>query len=466
MTDQPFKVIVVGGGPSGITAAHVLQQAGIDFVVLERRDSIVDDVGASLVLSPGSLRVFHQLGILENLMEIGNTLSSGTGFTSDGHKFKQNLIGDCMMKKNPMLTAAAYSHGAGLTTFHRAHLIQVLYDTLPESARARYFTGKKLANIESTEKGVTVTCQDGSTYSGNMIIGADGVHSATRRQMRKLALAEDPNRDWDPINPYKIQYQCLWASFPRPTDAGQGCETQSKDKSIMYLTGKERGWIFLYEKLTAPIPERISFTPEQLEEYAERFADWPVAENITVKDVFKERYSAGGAGLEEGICKNWSWGGRIVLVGDAVHKFTPNAGLGFNNGLQDVVAVCNRLQKLTTNGNSPSPDDLQKLFDSYREERHVLLEKDLDASARLTRSQAWASTFDWIMARYVMAFSFVQKIFFTFNMSPSIQRAKVLDFVPAKEVFNGRYKWLTPFPSRLPPAAASTAAKSPAVPSV
>ncbi|OHE97401.1 FAD binding domain-containing protein [Colletotrichum orchidophilum] len=438
MTVQPFTVIIVGGGPSGITAAHVLQRAGIDFVVLERRDSIVGDAGASLVLGPGSMRVFHQLGILEQLMEIGNMLSSGMGFTADGHIFKQSLIGDYMMK----------NHGAGLTTFHRANLIQVLYDTLPESAKARYFTGKKLSNVDSTETGVTVTCEDGSKYSGSMIIGADGVHSTTRRQMRELALAEDPNRAWDPVNPYKIQYQCLWASFPRPTAAGQGCETQSKDRSIMYLTGKERGWIFLYEKLTAPIPERISFTPEQLEEYAERFADWPVTETLKVKDVFKERYSAGGAGLEEGICNNWSWGGRMVLVGDAVHKFTPNAGLGFNNGLQDVVAVCNRLHKLVSNGDkpSPSPTELQKLFDDYREERHQLLEKDLDASARLTRMHAWASTWDWIMARYVMAFSFVERIFFTLKRSPSIQKAKVLDFVPATEVCKGKYQWLYPFP--------------------
>lgn len=345
------------------------------------------------------------------------------------------------------LTLSGSSHGAGLTTFHRAHLIQVLYDSLSESAKARYHTGKKLKDIEPTDAGITVTCEDGSKFSGNMVIGADGVHSATRRQMRKLALADDPDREWDPINPYRAEYQCLWASFPRPSAAGEGCETQGTDRSIMYLTGKERGWIFLYEKLTAPTTERISFTPKQLEEYAERFADWPVREGLTVKDVFRERYSAGGAGLEEGICSNWSWGGRIVLVGDAVHKFTPNAGLGFNNGVQDIVAVCNRLRKLVANGGRPSSDNLQKLFDDYREERHELLEKDLKASAQVTRLHAWASVWHWLLARYVMAFSVVQRMFFSFTMSPSIQIAKVLDFVPAKEIFKGEWMWLYPMPS-------------------
>lgn len=344
------------------------------------------------------------------------------------------------------LKLTASSHGAGLTTFHRAHLIRVLYDNLSESAKARYYTGKRLADIKTTDTGITVTCEDGSKFSGNMIIGADGVHSATRRQMRKLALAEEPSREWDPVNPFLTEYQCLWASFPRPSAAGEGYETQGTDRSIMYLTGKERGWIFLYERLTAPHTERISFTPEQLEEFAERFADWPVTETLKVKDVFSERYSAGGAGLEEGICSNWSWGGRIVLVGDAAHKFTPNAGLGFNNGVQDVVALCNRLRKLVVRGTTPSIDDLQKLFDGYQEERYQLLEEDLKASAEVTRMHAWASIWHWLMARYILAFSIVQKMFYAFKMSPSIQRAKLLDFVPAKEPFQGAWKWIYPMP--------------------
>lgn len=99
MTSTPFKVIIIGGGPSGITAAHVLERAGIDFVVLERRDSVIDDVGASLVISPGSLRVFHQLGLLDRLMEIGHILADAKGFTADGHNFKRSSIGDYMIKR-------------------------------------------------------------------------------------------------------------------------------------------------------------------------------------------------------------------------------------------------------------------------------------------------------------------------------------------------------------------------------
>lgn len=85
-----FKVIIIGGGPVGLTAGHALALAGIDFVILERRDSIVLDEGASLVLGPNSLRVMHQLGLLTSLLEIGSEFKHQKLFTLDGKEFKNN----------------------------------------------------------------------------------------------------------------------------------------------------------------------------------------------------------------------------------------------------------------------------------------------------------------------------------------------------------------------------------------
>lgn len=99
MATGNFKVIIVGGGPVGLTTAHSLLLAGIDFVVLERRDSVIVDVGASLVLGPPSLRVMHQLGLLDTLLAVGGELKHNKAFTLDGAEFKDSTAIQCMRKK-------------------------------------------------------------------------------------------------------------------------------------------------------------------------------------------------------------------------------------------------------------------------------------------------------------------------------------------------------------------------------
>lgn len=86
----PLKVIIVGGGPNGITAAHALHHAGIDFVVLEKRQTVLEDTGASLVLSPHNQRVYHQLGLLDKILAIGEPLLHVTlSFSPESNIFKR-----------------------------------------------------------------------------------------------------------------------------------------------------------------------------------------------------------------------------------------------------------------------------------------------------------------------------------------------------------------------------------------
>jgi len=92
MPNNPLKVIVVGGGPVGLTAAHALHLANIDFVVLERNDDVAVDVGASLVLGAQSMRVLQQLGLLDKLLSIGQKLFKNKSFTKEGTKFTDSTF--------------------------------------------------------------------------------------------------------------------------------------------------------------------------------------------------------------------------------------------------------------------------------------------------------------------------------------------------------------------------------------
>ncbi|KAK7429866.1 hypothetical protein QQZ08_003485 [Neonectria magnoliae] len=439
--ESPFRAIIIGGGPVGIVAAHALHHAGIDFIVLEQHSDSCKDVGASLIVSPHNLRVFHQLDLYEHLVEIGvPLLHHSQGYTKPKRKFRRSYTLSLFQK----------SFGSSLVAFHRAHLIKAIYDGLPGSAKSRYLSGKRLADIATTSTGVEVTCTDGSSYQGSIVIGADGAHSKTRSIMRRLALQANSSltSTWDSETPFKSTYKCLWASFRRPSEPGDSYETQGRDRSTMYLTGRDKGWIFLYEKLGQPSSERHFYDKKTLASFGDSFEDWPLTENLTVKDVLGDPSAvAGMTNLEEGIAKNVSWNGRIVLIGDAWHKFTPNSGLGFNNGIQDAVSLCNKLRALLvshTREGKPDAAALQTAFDRYQAERSEPLRSDFARSAGATRLSTWETRREYLLGRFVYSIAFIQRFLTTRYVCPRIRKGLVLDYISTSEPFQGKIPWAFP----------------------
>lgn len=61
----PFRVIIVGGGVAGLTAAHALSKAHIDHIVLERGSDPAPPAGASIAIYPHGARILHQIGCLQ-----------------------------------------------------------------------------------------------------------------------------------------------------------------------------------------------------------------------------------------------------------------------------------------------------------------------------------------------------------------------------------------------------------------
>ncbi|KAJ5876208.1 Monooxygenase FAD-binding [Penicillium soppii] len=103
--------------------------------------------------------------------------------------------------------------------------------------------------------------------------------------------------------------------------------------------------------------------------------------------------AAGLTHLEEGILKHWSLG-RIVLVGDSCHKFTTHLKLGFNNGVQDVVVLCNALRAAIENITNRNPDlaTLTEMFvgcETLRKSPECSLVADLANSGLETRMHTW-----------------------------------------------------------------------------
>lgn len=334
------------------------------------------------------------------------------------------------------------SHGTAPVLFYRADLIRILYEGLPDKARNKILTGKEVTEIASDPDGVVVSCADGSSYAGSMVLGADGVRSKTRSLMHGLAIQAGASGTWNEPYPYTASYRIMWFCFPPPSEPGEAFETQHKDHAVVYFTSRDRGFVLLTEKLPCTTKEHAVYQAEDVAAFAERFAEFPVSENLQVKHVFATHQAAGMCNIEEGIAKHWSWG-RIVLVGDACHKMTPNSGLGFNNGIQDVVALCNRLRRTLHTSLDHKADSavLEDVFRRYQKERCKALRPHAFVSSNLVRANTWTSAPYYILARYIMASKHLEYWLLKYIVSRFIRNGLVLDYVKVDEPFHASTRW-------------------------
>lgn len=93
-----MKVVVVGGGPVGLVAAHALSRIGVDFVVLESRSKVVLDEGSNLVLMPMAMRPLYQLGLEEAIVDATTALGVFERFDHAGNDIGSMYFSELMEK--------------------------------------------------------------------------------------------------------------------------------------------------------------------------------------------------------------------------------------------------------------------------------------------------------------------------------------------------------------------------------
>lgn len=334
------------------------------------------------------------------------------------------------------------SHGYPMQMYDRVDLIRVLYNALHKDHH-KLLTSKKLDTITTHDAGVTVTCQDGSKYSGSVVIGADGVHSKTRQAMRKLALAASVEKEiWEAEKPFPALYRSVYFSIPRSTPQGVMAETHSKGKSIFYVTGTDHACVFLCEQLSEPTTERSRYTKDDEKALIERFWNFPIIESLTVGDVAAQSTASGMIDLEEGTAKKCSYK-RIVIMGDAYHKVTPHCGLGFNMGAQDVAVLVNQLKEVVdaSKDGEPTTEAIEKAFDTYQTIRDQNVSVDTTVGNMLARTSMWMSWGYWLLSRYIFASRLWEWLFFRSLLPEGIKCGVVLKHLPGKEPFSGTVPW-------------------------
>ena len=165
-----MRVIIVGGGIGGVCTALALRQRGIDYTILEQAPALTE-VGAGVQLSPNGVRVLRALGIGEQL----------TSFCVEpaAHRFQDWKTGELLLTL-PLMPQVRAAFGEPYYHAHRADLLAALVAQL---AGDRLQLGAKVLAVAQDAGGVTATLADGRVERGDVLVGADGIHSLVREAM-------------------------------------------------------------------------------------------------------------------------------------------------------------------------------------------------------------------------------------------------------------------------------------------
>ncbi|KUL84905.1 hypothetical protein ZTR_07879 [Talaromyces verruculosus] len=429
-----FRIIVAGGGLVGLTTAHILSKAGIDFVVLEQHDNVTPYLGSLLSIAPSTLRVIDQLDLLD-------TFNQHCDMVQRMHFFRAETA-KTLRDESAFFKLVQADCGHPILMGHRADIAKALYDSLPEDVRKRILLRKRVTDIKVLPHGVEVTCQDGHVEKGSIVLGADGVRSRVRQVMAKPEKGETMIEK-EEKSPYIASHRNFFGDVPKlpGVETGVNYEGLSDKVSTQLLVGSKRMWFNLYEQLDKPSSDHIRYTEKDQQAILDKWGHLFVAPGYQLRDIYEHRLKDTGLiNLEEGLVDKW-YSDRIVLAGDAVRKLTPNAGWGYNSGFIDMVVLVNHLRRLLKSDPSPSAEALNGVFEQYQADRAENTQKTYKASAERVRAVVWPGWLQRTIALWIMPYVSLGQLDWVLQ-SRALQRdSPVLEWVEEKHLPVHRVKY-------------------------
>ncbi|MGI3166345.1 FAD-dependent oxidoreductase [Pseudooceanicola sp. 200-1SW] len=323
MTAAAQKVLVIGGGFSGMSAAIMMARAGIEVDLVEI-DEGWRSYGAGISLHGATLRVFQELGILEEFKAEG----AATSGLIVRMPHNDQVIVEIPTPSMPGIDLP------GNAAIMRPALAAILARAT-RAAGVNVRLGVTFETLTQDEDGVELTFTDGTSGRYDAVIGADGLFSKTRA----LLLPEAPE-------PAYVG-QAVWrAELPTP----EGLETLSMwlGKGVkvgINPVSPGRSYMFI----TEDCPEDIWVEDADLLPRMKALLDpFPSPMLSAVKEGLSEDSKLIYRPLK-GMLLPQPWHvGRVLLIGDAVHATTPHLGAGACIGMEDGLVIAEELQRHAT----------------------------------------------------------------------------------------------------------------------
>ncbi|KAF4345111.1 zeaxanthin epoxidase chloroplastic [Fusarium beomiforme] len=335
----PFRVVIVGASVAGLGLANMLQANGIDFLVLEAYPTIAPQVGASIGLLPHGNRILDQLGLYEKVMEVAPAIQVFNFRDSAGKVLAQHPHMDERLVER---------HGYPMVFLDRQMLLKILYDNIKD--KSKILTGKRVVQAKLTNGGVQAVTADGTIIAGDILVGADGVHSAVRSEMWRLARSLspglfDPNESEAP----PCENSCIFGiSNPCPGINPGDLHCVFRDNSSYLVTGGPQGRVYWFRFQKLPKSLHGSAIPcyneKDLQKALSESAGDQILPNLKFSTLVENKVSAVMTPLVEYVYKQWHYD-RIITLGDSAHKFHPVGGQGGNAAIESVALLTNSLVK-------------------------------------------------------------------------------------------------------------------------
>jgi 2-polyprenyl-6-methoxyphenol hydroxylase-like FAD-dependent oxidoreductase len=305
------RVLVVGGGVGGLTAAAAFARQGVDVVLIERRPAF-DIPGVGLGQPANALRVYDTLGVLEQILDTGFGYDRMYLFDPDRrliveHKF---LLGD---DRVPAFCALS-----------RLQLHEILLGAA-ERAGARIRLGVTVGEIHEERDRVDVVFSTGEHASFDLLAGFDGIRSQVRQHLFGPAFVPRPSG-----------YGAWRVPAPRP-DYVRGMEFLQGigSKTGAMPLGNDIMYLF-HIRPEAPGAnfagqDQVRLFRERLVQYGSYVAE--IAASLTASSDIV--YSP-----IEPLMLPWPWcRGRVVIGGDAAHTFAPHLTQGAAMAAEDAFVL-------------------------------------------------------------------------------------------------------------------------------
>lgn len=335
------RVLVVGSGIGGATAAYTLRRAGLEVHCIDIKPS-TPTVGTGICLLHNTMRALETIGLAKQFLD------SGFAFQA----FKQHDAAGRLLMSNPA------PPGCGM---RRPELARIL-ESAAQAAGAVLEKGLTVSGLVDRGAKVEVTLSDGREEAYDLVVAADGAYSKLRDHV------------FGPECRVRFAGQSAWRfNAPRPSEVDGFCLYRSADgkRTVGAIpTSKETCYLFFLESSA----EHLHMPDDQLDvllrERLEAFSA-PV-----IRDSLAQVSAPTQVALRPFditlVPAPWHRG-RVVLLGDAAHSPTPQMTSGAGLAIEDAVILAEYLTKA----------GVPEALDAYTKRRFDRVKTVYDASLQL-----------------------------------------------------------------------------------